>query len=88
MKAVADGSLQVKFARVRLARGTPASRYDCCIDGIRSTALPASSASRSSLPLNQSRASTSACGLKSASVRFSFHAHVIVNVRGTATVAA
>ncbi|MFM7291182.1 MAG: hypothetical protein ACKO6B_08130, partial [Planctomycetia bacterium] len=65
----------MKLALVRLARVTPAKRYDCCIDGIVRTALPDSSTSRRSLPLNQSSASTSAFGLKSVIVRFSFQAH-------------
>ncbi|MFM8434901.1 MAG: hypothetical protein ACKOBP_06080 [Planctomycetia bacterium] len=81
---MALASLQVKFATRRLESGTPANRYDCCIAGIESTALPDCSVSRSSEPLNQSRASLSACGLKSVIVRFSFHAQVIVNVRGVA----
>ena len=70
MQAVAEESLQVKLAVVSRASGTPSSRYDCCIAGMRSTALPASSASFSSLPLNQSSDSLSAAGLKSVIVRF------------------
>ena len=86
MKAVAVGSLQVKLARLSAESGTPARRYDCCIDGIASTVLPDCSVSRRSPPLNQSSESTSAFGLKSAIVLFSFHAQVIVNVRGMAAV--
>ena len=86
MYAVAVGSLHVKFAAVSRASGTPARRYDCCIAGIASTALPDCSVSRSSLPENQSSASLSVAGLKSLIVLFSFQAHVTVTVRGVAMV--
>ena len=54
--------------------------------GMRRTALPVSSASRSSLPVNQSSARTSAAGLKSGIVRFWFHDQVIVKVRGAVAI--
>ncbi len=86
MYAVADGSLHVKLAWLSAPRRTPDSRYDCCIEGIASTALPASSVSRRSLPLNQSSASRSEEGLKFVIVRFSFQAHVIACVCGVVAI--
>ena len=79
--------MQVKLAVVSCASGTPSRRYDCCMPGMRRTALPDSSASRSSLPVNQSSASISPAGLKSGIVRFWFHDQVTVNVLGVMAVA-